>query len=327
MNENDIKFKKTALNIGVSLLIFFAVYQTAYADINWLFRTSLYFKFPNETIANIVTEVTMGAAYLAIFLIPALICERLNKKVEKKPQVCPTPCRSPKIFVLTIFAAIGIITAMAYVNSILATTFGVSGSLIQNDSKMTLVDFLLSTLTVSLIPGFCEEFLFRRTILKSLLPYGEGFAIITSALLFGLMHQNLLQIFYATMAGIVLGCAYSRTRSFLCVFLIHSANNFTSVIQEVFANNFSEKMSNLLGVTFTLVILLASAASILILMIKETDRKRIYREGSFGRIDIPSPSYTKKELSMNPTATVFLSPTVLIFTIASVCFCIYRIFI
>lgn len=50
-----------------------------------------------------------------------------------------------------------------------------------------------------------EELLFRGYVLRSLRPFGKRFAILGSALLFGLFHGNLLQAPYAMLIGLVLG--------------------------------------------------------------------------------------------------------------------------
>ena len=50
-----------------------------------------------------------------------------------------------------------------------------------------------------------EELLFRGFVLRSLHPFGRRFAVIGSALLFGLFHGNLLQTPYALLMGLLLG--------------------------------------------------------------------------------------------------------------------------
>ncbi len=50
-----------------------------------------------------------------------------------------------------------------------------------------------------------EEFVFRGFVMRSILPYGKGLAILISAVLFGVMHGNFIQGFYAVGVGIVLG--------------------------------------------------------------------------------------------------------------------------
>lgn len=57
----------------------------------------------------------------------------------------------------------------------------------------------------AILAPIAEEVLFRGYILRSLRPFGKRFAILGSALLFGLFHGNLLQTPYAFLVGMVLG--------------------------------------------------------------------------------------------------------------------------
>ena len=59
-------------------------------------------------------------------------------------------------------------------------------------------------LLAGLIAPAAEELLFRRLLLRRLRPYGERFALVASALCFGLFHGNLNQFFYAFLLGLVL---------------------------------------------------------------------------------------------------------------------------
>ena len=62
----------------------------------------------------------------------------------------------------------------------------------------------LQLLLAGLIAPAAEELLFRRLLLRRLRPYGERFALVASALCFGLFHGNLNQFFYAFLLGLVL---------------------------------------------------------------------------------------------------------------------------
>lgn len=74
-------------------------------------------------------------------------------------------------------------------------------------------------LTVVLAPIF-EELIFRKLLLDRLLPFGEWSAILISAILFGAMHGNFYQFFYAVLIGLVLGYLYVRSGNWrLCVLL------------------------------------------------------------------------------------------------------------
>lgn len=57
-----------------------------------------------------------------------------------------------------------------------------------------------------------EEIIYRGVVLRSFLPFGKVFAIISSAALFGVMHGDLYQFCFAFLTGLVLGyvaCEYS----------------------------------------------------------------------------------------------------------------------
>ena len=57
----------------------------------------------------------------------------------------------------------------------------------------------------SILAPVWEEILFRGYVLRTLRPFGKRFAILASAILFGLFHGNLLQTPYALLMGLVLG--------------------------------------------------------------------------------------------------------------------------
>ncbi|WP_081887310.1 CPBP family intramembrane glutamic endopeptidase [Bifidobacterium callitrichos] len=60
-------------------------------------------------------------------------------------------------------------------------------------------------LYIGLIGPIFEEVLFRGVLLKELKPFGRNFAIVTSALLFGLFHGDVVQGAFAFLMGLLLG--------------------------------------------------------------------------------------------------------------------------
>lgn len=84
-------------------------------------------------------------------------------------------------------------------------------------------------LTCVLAPVF-EELMFRGFILDRLRPYGERFAVLASALFFGLLHGNLSQMLYAGMTGALLGAVAVRTGCLWQTVLLHAAVNGVSSV-------------------------------------------------------------------------------------------------
>lgn len=70
-----------------------------------------------------------------------------------------------------------------------------------------------------------EEFWFRGIVLEALRPYGNGFAILVSGLLFGLTHANFNQFFYATVLGICFGYIAVSTKSIVTTTIMHAIFN------------------------------------------------------------------------------------------------------
>ncbi len=80
-----------------------------------------------------------------------------------------------------------------------------------------------------------EEFVFRRCVIDRLLPYGEKPALITSALLFGLFHSSIQQVFYAVLLGFAFGYIYLKTGRLRYSIVLHCIINFMgSVITPAF---------------------------------------------------------------------------------------------
>lgn len=85
-------------------------------------------------------------------------------------------------------------------------------------------DSMAMFLYAVLLAPISEEILFRGLILRSLSPYGNRFAIVASAFLFGMFHGNLVQMPYAFALGIVLGYVASEY-SLVWAIVLHAFNN------------------------------------------------------------------------------------------------------
>lgn len=87
-----------------------------------------------------------------------------------------------------------------------------------------------SLLCVSVLPGVAEEFIFRGLLYSQYRRRRVWGAIVTSALLFGLMHMNLNQFCYAFVIGIFFCLVYEGTGTILASMLMHAVYNGNSVV-------------------------------------------------------------------------------------------------
>ncbi len=90
-------------------------------------------------------------------------------------------------------------------------------------------EYLAYVVVTCATPAFCEEFLFRGTILSGLKDFGAKVAIFASAIIFTLMHGNAEQTVHQFIIGIILGVIFYKTKNlWLCV-IIHFFNNFVAI--------------------------------------------------------------------------------------------------
>ena len=88
----------------------------------------------------------------------------------------------------------------------------------------------VNILLVAVLPAICEETAHRGMLLKGLSPFGRWGAIIISSILFGLLHMNIEQFFYATLIGVLLGYISTICDTIYPAMIIHFMNNAISVI-------------------------------------------------------------------------------------------------
>ncbi len=102
-----------------------------------------------------------------------------------------------------------------------------TGIQVENElEQMTIVTpFGINLLFVGILAPIFEELFYRKAVIDRLRRYGDLPAVLISGLIFGLIHGNLSQIFYATTVGILLSFIYVRTGSVLYTISIHAAFN------------------------------------------------------------------------------------------------------
>lgn len=97
----------------------------------------------------------------------------------------------------------------------------------------TIINTIVISIQVIIIGPIIEELIFRKVLLGKLL---EKFsnrpikAIVYSALIFGIVHLNIIQGVAAFGGGIILGLIYYYTKSIKATIFTHILNNFLIII-------------------------------------------------------------------------------------------------
>ncbi len=98
------------------------------------------------------------------------------------------------------------------------------------ESSSSVLSLVLNLIFVAVLPAICEENAHRGMLMLGNKQLGVNGNIILTGLMFGLLHLNIEQFFYATLIGMFL-CyiAYASGSIFPCM-IIHFVNNALSVI-------------------------------------------------------------------------------------------------
>lgn len=126
------------------------------------------------------------------------------------------------ISVVFVFAAM-------YVLNLLIEQIGIPNTMEETFLAMSRNPF--GILSITLLAPVLEELLFRGAIQKGLLlRYKPWTAILTSSLLFGVVHLNPAQIPFAFILGLMFGWLYYRTGSLLPGIVGHVLNNTVATV-------------------------------------------------------------------------------------------------
>jgi len=269
--------------------------------------------------ADILFQLVYAAAYLTIFTIPVIVLRRLIGKSKYPYYSTRTDLRLSPHLPSIVLGGIFLILVQSYINEALVSIFDYSSfskQVLWEKEDLRGYGVVLRFITAALVPAFCEELLFRGAILTNLLPFGRSNAILISALLFAMMHQNAEQILYAFAAGILLGALYERTGSIWnCVFL-HLMNNFSSIAMSVLSKKL-HRDAGLGGAAAELLLCLLCVGGVVLLVKVLSPVKDQFKDGIFGKSFPAADTHTPCRIAPNRCVSLFFSfPMVLFFVLS-----------
>lgn len=226
-------FKSVCLRLGLMMIVVFVSRAAASVVLSLLAPA---FEGLDITLAYLLDTLF---SFVFLYVIPITAAwfimkpsRGMTREIYKKPVYFGHALGMfPAIYGIGI--AINLVTILVsqfFVNTDLNKSFNTVNELSPENIPCALI--LVFQLVV--IAPIFEELWFRGIVMESLRPYGNGFAIFISALLFGLTHGNLQQVFYATALGICLGYIAVSTRSIVTTTVMHAMFNSISAIIMVF---------------------------------------------------------------------------------------------
>lgn len=306
--EERKEIKKTANTIGVSFLIVLAI------SLGSLYILKAIFAILSNFGIVVTSEFIMDPAFsklfnaifsIFMFTIPFVIVFKLKGyrisglirfKKPKKEDILP-------------YTLIGI-SFCAFSNMIcnffgsFFSFFGVEYEVDFGKNPAGFFGFMLTTIATAVVPALVEEFACRGIMMGSLRKFGDEFAIVCSAVIFGAMHGNFKQIPFAILTGLCLGFIAVKTKTIWVAVIVHFLNNFISVVLDYLFTDSGILVQNVAYSLYSVIVLILGLVGFFLLK----DRKNIFKFKS------PKTELTTKKLYK----LFFTSATVVIFLI--ICF-------
>ena len=207
-----------------------------------------------------------------------------SKKIKEKVRLTLIGC-----FVFAV-VQIGLphLLELIGVNYTMETLFNMNldGSLLSN---------VLLFITLAIIPAVFEELLYRKAIIDFSKGFGKGFAVVCSALLFGIIHMNLAQGILAFAVGLLMGYIYLKSGDIRITMLLHLLNNAFSAFQMMFGE--TSLLMNIITIIYLIPIILGGLILVVKLIKTITHYIKAKKNGETVKKISLKPLINKEELS------------------------------
>ena len=312
-NEEKNEIRKEAKYIGLAYLIMTVVgFSWSFVYIALAMRLGISY---NTAVAVFEEPALMHLLQIllsiTIFLFPFLIVVKNSARSSKEILAFGRPNGGlflPMVLIGIGFCAFGNIATGAISNFF--SFFGIELNSPKMENPDGVFGFLMVVISTAIVPALVEEFAVRGAVLGTLRRFGDGFAIIVSAIIFGLMHGNLVQMPFAFVVGLALGYAVVKTGSVWTGVVIHFINNFVSILLDEFISSTgSVYFENAVGTVYYMVCLLCFFVGLLLMKKKE---------GSVLNLESAEMSLTPRERAKE----FFCSPMIIICLVLTAIECI-----
>lgn len=229
MGEETVALRLSGRRVGLAALVHLILFQL----LSGVLVTVMLLLFGIGDLPG-VDEAAVYVASDAAMLIAAvvyLVCFIRNRDTVKAQTPAPGGIRP-----LALAGYAGLIFGINALLSAFSTLFTALTGLsltVPAASEMNADPWLL-VITVAVFPAIVEEAIFRGLLYRWLRQHGKLFAALASSLIFGLIHLNFLQLFFAFLLGLVLCRVYERTGRMRYVMLLHFLNNLLMVLPVFF---------------------------------------------------------------------------------------------
>lgn len=202
------------------------------------FALSVFIRFaPFETDAESLSTFVSTAYEIGVLALPVILYAAFRRGAKKTMRFNKISVRM--MLFAAVLAAVGMFMAnylTAWWLLLIEKLGGVpqeSGISIPADSA----SLMLSILTVGIVPGVCEETLFRSGLMSAWERFGKKKALIVTSVLFALLHGTIAGLPNQIMMGLVLGYIVLLTDSVYAGMIYHAVHNSLTMLITYAANS------------------------------------------------------------------------------------------
>ncbi len=227
------EYSKIGFVLGISVLIF-VLLQLGLTYILQIFNLPIYNLFNGKISITNINTIIQIISFVISLVIPALIVFAYTEKSKEKKKVNIKSCI--KYILICLPIVLGVQIVVGIVLEKLGLNYDILDKVNIYDDK-SILGKILMFVEVALLPAIFEELYVRKAILNFTKKYGTVFAIISSSLLFSVIHFNLSQMLFAFIMGIILSIITLKSGSIIPSFTIHLLNNGYEALMLIFENN------------------------------------------------------------------------------------------
>ena len=240
-------FSRYGFVIGISVLLFIVlqvVLSLAITPIVAVLGTTVSLSVSNiNTISNIIVfiiSLLIPTFFVMVYIPKVSKKEKLEDDVKNDVEQSKNIIKKITVGLKSILVVVPIVMVVQILLSLLLEKLGLNYDIIDKvnlyDSS-SLFSKILFFVQIAVLPAIFEELYIRKAVLNYSKKYGTVFAIISSSILFSLIHLNISQALFAFIMGIILAVVTIRNKSIIPAAIIHFINNGYAAIITIFENN------------------------------------------------------------------------------------------
>ncbi len=256
---------------------------------------------------------------LLIYVVPALFYCRIRQKGFVKRLRVRLP--RPGHILLLVYAVLFLVSGNALISMgmyhLMPERF-VEASAVNNASfamNSGVFDGLYVAVAFAVLPAVTEELVFRGIVIGEYENYGPGFAIVMSALTFGMSHFDFARLPVYLFSGIVLALVLYATRSLAASMLIHSLNNLSILFLERYLIHIADKQN----ISMLLFIIILASVALLSLLLFCGEAAGIYKGYAHEALTVDYGKENGRGL-LPRIAEAYFSPTFLVLVVIFITF-------